>query len=380
MSSIHIVGAGPAGLMAATSCVARGMKVHVYDHKKAAGRKFLVAGHGGFNLTHSEDLAAFLTRYDHPEIRKIVQEFDTGKTIDWLKSIGVDTYVGSSGKVFPVKGIKPIHVLENWLNALRQSGVVFHFSHRLIDFNQEYLVFDSEGEQKNVQYEHAVFAFGGKSWSKTGSDGAWTELFSEKEIGVSLLEPSNSGLEMSEAYHDLEGRPLKNIRLYTEEAERSGELVFAHYGIEGSPVYFMNRFIRQKSFPQQIFLDLKPNLSAVEIETRLAGSKKITDGLRSMKLDGVKLELLKKTTKKVFTTPLLLAEIIKKYPLTVSGFRPLDEVISTYGGVLWEELNEDLSLKKFPKIKCAGEMLNWDAPTGGYLLQACFASGYKAGS
>src|SRR5690606_13146779 len=138
--------------------------------------------------------------------------------------------------------------------------------------------------------------------------------------------------------------------------------------------------IRQKSFPQQIFLDLKPNLSVVEIETRLAGSKKITDGLRSMKLDGVKLELLRKTSKEVFTSPSLLAEKIKKYPLTVSGFRPLDEVISTYGGVLWEELNEDLSLKKFPKIKCAGEMLNWDAPTGGYLLQACFASGYKAGS
>jgi len=372
--TIHIIGAGPAGLMAAESFASKGFQVHMYDHKKAAGRKFLVAGHGGFNLTYSENLEQFLLRYDVPQIQQIVKYFDNEKTREWLTKLGIETYVGSSGKIFPIKGIKPIDVLEKWLSHLKKLGVKFHYTHRLIDFSDTKLVFQFKDKVVELEYEKAVFAFGGKSWSKTGSDGTWVELFNKKGIQVSNLEPSNSGIEMIKPLKEISGKPLKNIRFFNELAERNGEIIFTDYGIEGAPVYYMNCYVRGLSFPQDLFIDLKPQFSQAEIEERLKNGKP-TEVLKNLKIDGAKLFLLKTLDKETYTNPAKLSEKIKAFPLTIKGFRPIDEVISTYGGVEWDELNLDLSLVKFPKIQCCGEMLNWDAPTGGYLLQGCFSSG-----
>jgi len=376
METIHIVGAGPSGLMAAQQFALKGHPVNVYDHKSAAGRKFLVAGNGGFNLTHSEDIELFLTRYDTSEIQAVVRKFNNKEVVQWLESIGVSTFTGSSGKVFPEKGIKPIEVLQKWLVRLKELNVQFKFNHRLIDFDQDKLIFTSEKETIEIPYSRAVFAFGGKSWPKTGSDGKWESLFELKHIKLNSLEPSNSGLEMVQPLGELAGKPLKNIRLFNDFGEKFGELVFTEYGIEGSAVYFMNRFIRHRAFPQQLYLDLKPQFSLEHI-VQLLGSGNITQTLKkTLKFDPIRLTLLKTLDRESYINPKILAQHIKNFPILIKGFRPIDEVISTYGGVSWEELDCRLFLKKYPNIQCCGEMLDWDAPTGGYLLQACFASGH----
>ena len=377
MPTIHIIGAGPAGLMAATGFAEKGYTVHVYDQKKAAGRKFLVAGYGGFNLTHSEPIDQFVQRYNGKEIQQIIRKFDNQRTVEWLKKMGIETYIGSSGKIFPVKGIKPIEVLDKWLTALEQLGVKFHYAHKLLDFSASELVFTTISGRIEIVYEQAIFAFGGKSWPKTGSDGKWCTLFKEKGIELVDFQPSNSGLELELPFLELSGKPLKNIRVFNALGEHFGELIFTDYGVEGSAIYHMNRYVRSKAFPQELYIDLKPNLSQDELQLRLYKGK-ITDVLKSLKLDETKLALLKKLDKTTYTDPKKLSRAIKSYPMRPSGFRPIDEVISSFGGVSWTVLNDDLSLKKFPKIKCVGEMLDWDAPTGGYLLQASFATGFYA--
>jgi len=380
MKRIHIVGAGPAGLMAAHQFALKGYSVQVYDHKSAPARKFLVAGKGGFNLTHSEELELFLSRYESLRIRDIVRQFTNEDTIQWLRSVGIMTYTGSSGKVFPEKGIKPIEVLQKWLFALERLEVQFYFNYRLINFNSEKLFFETGDGNREVLYERSVFAFGGKSWAKTGSDGNWIDLFLKKGIRVNPMQPSNSGIEMRKPWQDLAGKALKNIRLFNEYGEKFGEFIITDYGIEGSAVYFMNRFVRKGVFPQYVYVDLKPGFSYEKI-IELVSSGKVSDVLKKkLRLEPVKIAILKGLDKTTYTDPSLLTDKIKKFPIEMTGFRPIDEVISTYGGVEWEELDPQLFLKKYPSIQCCGEMLDWDAPTGGYLLQACFASGYYAAS
>jgi len=376
MKSVHIVGAGPAGLMAAYQFALKGYSVLVYDHKSAPARKFLVAGQGGFNLTHSEDLELFLSRYDAQRIQDVVRGFTNEDTVHWLQSIGIATYVGSSGKVFPERGIKPIEVLQKWLTALQRLDVQFFFNYSLIDFDSHKLVFKTDNGNKEVFYQRSVFALGGKSWAKTGSDGSWVSFFLEKDIQLNPFQSSNSGLEMVKPWQDLAGKVLKNVLLFNEYGEKYGEFIITDYGIEGSAVYFMNRFIRKKTFSQYIYVDLKPNLSREKIIESIS-SGKISEVLKKkLRLEPVKLAMLKDLDKATYTDPVLLADKIKEFPIELTGFRPIDEVISTYGGVEWEELDAQLFLKKYPAIQCCGEMLDWDAPTGGYLLQACFASGY----
>lgn len=335
-----------------------------------------MAGHGGFNLTHSEELELFLSRYNAPQIKAMVRRFTNQDTVQWLQSIGTPTYTGSSGKIFPQKGIKPIEVLRKWKEALTALKVEFCFEHRLVDFDREFLYFAHQGEIQQLPYSRAVFAFGGKSWAKTGSDGAWVSLFREKGISVQDFEASNSGLETQVRYEHLAGQPLKNIRIFNQVAEKLGEMVITSYGIEGSAVYYMNRYIRQEAFPQLLYVDLLPSYEEERLATLLRQGK-VTEVLKSrLKLRGGALGLLKTLDRESYTRPEVLARYIKSFPFEITGFRSIDEVISSYGGVAWEELNDDLSLKKYPGIQCCGEMLNWDAPTGGYLLQACFASGY----
>lgn len=375
--NIVIIGAGPAGLMASQILAEKGFKVQIFEQKKAAGRKFLVAGNGGFNLTHSEELESFIEKYDASEIRNIVKNFDNKKAVDWLTDLGVTTYVGSSRKIFPTKNFKPIQVLKAWLDRLEQVGVVIHYEHTFIDFDENSVTIKNKEKEFKVDYSKLILAMGGGSWKKTGSDAKWIEILKSKNIEVKPLESANSGYNTDSKFHQLQGQYLKNIKVSFEGNEKIGEVVFTKYGIEGSPIYYMNRFTRKHDFPLIINIDLKPNLSETEIFEQLNGTEKISQILkRKLKLSTTALNLLKTLDKESYTNIENLSKTIKKFPIEIISYRPIDEVISTSGGVSFSALNDKLELHNCPNIFCAGEMIDWEAPTGGYLLQACFSTGF----
>ncbi len=378
---IIIIGAGPAGLMAAQILAKEGFEVHVYEQNKAAARKFLVAGNGGFNLTHSEEIDTFLNKYNAPEIQEIVKNFDNQKVIQWLSDLGIATYVGSSGKIFPTKNFKPIQVLKAWLDRLENLGVHFHYEHSFQNFDEEFVYFKNKGEDLQVKYSKIIFALGGGSWKKTGSDAKWVETLKAKNIAITPLESANSGYNTDSKFHLLQGQYLKNIKVSFQGNEKTGEIVFTKYGVEGSPIYYMNRFTRKHEFPLTLHIDLKPNLSESDILKELSASEKISSILkRKLKLSTTAINLLKTLDKESYLDIENLSKMIKNFPIEVLSFRPIDEVISTSGGVSFSELNLNLSLKKFPDVFVAGEMIDWEAPTGGYLLQACFSTGFFVGN
>ena len=378
---IVIIGAGPAGLMAAQTLAEKGFKVHVYEQNKAAARKFLVAGNGGFNLTHSEEIDNFIQKYDATEIQKIVKNFDNKKVISWLSNIGITTYVGSSGKIFPTKNFKPIQVLKAWLDYLKSLKVEIFYEHQFKNFDDHFVYFNENNKEINVRYSKLILAMGGGSWKKTGSDAKWIDILAKKNVQINPLESANSGYNTPEIFHQLQGQYLKNIKVSFEGNHKIGEIVFTKYGVEGSPIYYLNRFTRRQEFPLIIHLDLKPTGSEIDILKELQGSEKISSVLRrSIKLSTTALNLLKTLDKESYTNVDNLAQKIKQFPIEVLSFRPIDEVISTSGGVCFSELNKELALKKFPNIFCIGEMIDWEAPTGGYLLQACFSTGFFVGN
>lgn len=373
---IIIIGAGPAGLMAAQILAEKGFKVHVYEQNKAAARKFLVAGNGGFNLTHSEELDHFIQKYEAKEIQQIVQSFDNQKVIQWLLDLGITTYVGSSGKIFPTKNFKPIQVLKAWLEMLEKLGVVFHYEHTFINFDDTTVYLKNNDQTISIKYSKLILAMGGGSWKKTGSDAKWIETLAQKNIEITPLQSANSGYNTNSKFHQLQGQYLKNIKVSFDKEEKTGEIVFTKYGIEGSPIYYLNRFTRKHNFPLTLNIDLKPNLSETEIREQLSGSSKISSVLkRNLKLSTTAINLLKTLDKESYLDLDNLAKTIKKFPIEVLSFRPIDEVISTAGGVAFSALNSQLELRDFPNVYCAGEMIDWEAPTGGYLLQACFSTG-----
>lgn len=378
---IIIIGAGPAGLMAAQILAEKGFKVHVYEQNKAAARKFLVAGNGGFNLTHSEEIENFVQKYDAAEIQDIVRQFDNQKVISWLADLGITTYVGSSGKIFPTKNFKPIQVLNAWLNALESLGVVIHYGQRFVNFDDSFVYFCGNDNEIKVRYSKLILAMGGGSWKKTGSDAKWMDVLAQKNIQITSLQPANSGYNTDPKLHHLEGQYLKNIEVSFGENKRVGEIVFTKYGIEGSPVYYLNRFTRKHHFPLTVHLDLKPNLTEAEILKELQGRDNNTSVLKKkLKLSATAINLLKTLDKESYTSPEILAGRIKQFQIEVLSFRPIDEVISTSGGVSFSALNSNLELIGFPNVYCAGEMIDWEAPTGGYLLQACFSTGFWVGN
>lgn len=373
---IAIVGTGPAGLIAAQQLAIKGFEVHIYEQNKAAARKFLVAGHGGFNLTHSENIDTFIGNYDKIEIQRIVKYFNNKATVEWLDKLGIPTFIGSSGKVFPAKGIKPIHVLQAILTKLADAGIKIHYGHRMVDFNEREVTFVHKDESIQIPYYKLILGLGGGSWSKTGSDAKWVDLLKSKGIQVNALQSANSGLNTKDKFYMLAGQVLKNIQLKFAGHEKSGEIVFTSYGIEGAPVYYLNRFLRKSSFPNQLFLDLKPAYTVASIEKVLENKGNVTSILRDrLKFSQTTIQLLRFLDKETYTDSGKLASAIKNFPIEVVSFRPIDEVISTAGGVSFEELSNSLELIKYPHVFCVGEMLDWEAPTGGYLLQACFSSG-----
>jgi len=376
-----IIGAGPASLMAATQAIKNGSEVLVFEKMKTAGRKFLVAGDGGFNLTHDGSLDNFVSFYSHNQIANVIRQFTNDDLIAWFKELGIDTFVGSSGKIFPVKEIKPAFVLKTWLNFLKSQGVKFVFKATLLDFSSDEVVIKINTDIEKHRFDHLVLGLGAASWPKTGSDAAWVSLFKTKQIEIVPFQASNAGVNCllpPEFLQKFQGEVFKNVIVSHHNSTRKGEVVLTNYGVEGAPIYYLNPSIRSNiSLP--IFIDFKPDFSENEIMELLKNAKNISEGLKKLKIPIPIISWCKSyVTKEEYTSIQYIAKLIKSFFIQPISFRPIEEAISCSGGVSWNELDENLRLINYPKISIVGEMIDWEAPTGGYLLQACFSTGYVA--
>jgi uncharacterized flavoprotein (TIGR03862 family) len=386
--SIAIIGSGPAALMLAATLDEKLFEVRIYEKKFAPARKFLVAGDGGFNLTHAEPIDEMIKRYSPPEfLSAALHSFTNDDLRKWLLDIGIKTFTGSSKRVFPIEGIRPIDVLRAILKTLDARRLRLMMKNTWKGWNEKNeLCIDHNYKNHDVKADIVVFALGGGSWAKTGSDGDWLKFFEEKHIDTVPFQPSNCAYEIKwdEKFIAVaEGEPLKNITLSCGDKMKSGELVFTKSGIEGGAVYALSPEIRKQlngSGEAQIFLDIKPTMSVAEIKRKLSGrgDKSLSAILISgLNLTRVQLAFLKSVmTKEEFLQPAILAAKIKQAPLKITGMAPLDEAISTVGGIALHEVDENFQLKKLRDHYVIGEMLDWDAPTGGYLLQACFSMGH----
>lgn len=391
---VAIIGGGPAGLMAAEVLSQAGIRVDVYDGMPSVGRKFLLAGVGGMNITHSEAYPAFLSRYAEraPQIAPLLRAFDADALCQWINELGIETFIGSSGRVFPTD-MKAAPLLRAWLKRLRDSGVVIHTRHRWLgwDASGALRIASPEGEI-SVNPDATLLALGGGSWSRLGSDGTWMLPLEQRGVDLAPLQPSNCGFEV-QAWSELmvskfAGAPLKNIAIgLNDDIPRLGECVITATGIEGSLIYALSAPIREeinRYGAAVIHIDLLPGRPVDKLQAALSkprGARSMAKHLHSqVGIDGVKAALLRELTDaETFADPALLARAIKALPLTLVKTRPLDEAISSAGGVRFEAMDERLMLKALPGVFCAGEMLDWEAPTGGYLLTGCFASGRAAG-
>ena len=380
--------------MAAEALAASGAAVQVFDAMPSVGRKFLLAGVGGMNITHSEPYPAFVGRYAERsrEIDALLRDFDADALRQWIHDLGIETFVGTSGRVFPTD-MKAAPLLRAWLKRLRDSGVVIHTRHRWLGWNAEgaLRIAYPQGEL-SVQADAVVLALGGGSWARLGSDGAWLPLLAERAVDISPLQPSNCGFEVA-SWSELlvskfAGAPLKNIALAMPGSPpRKGEFILTAQGVEGSLVYAWSAPVREtinREGRATLLLDLLPDKPVDKIAQALAkprGSRSMAKHLHSqLGIDGVKAGLLRELTDQAtFADPQALAAAIKALPIELVRTRPLDEAISSAGGVRFTGLDEGLMLRQLPGVFCAGEMLDWEAPTGGYLLTACFASGLRAG-
>ncbi|WJK09154.1 TIGR03862 family flavoprotein [Pseudomonas fluorescens] len=392
---VAIIGGGPAGLMAAEVLSQAGVRVDLYDGMPSVGRKFLLAGVGGMNITHSEAYPAFLSRYAEraPNIAPLLRAFDADALCRWIHELGIETFIGSSGRVFPTD-MKAAPLLRAWLKRLRDSGVVIHTRHRWLGWHENgaLRIHSPEGE-KTLNPDATLLALGGGSWSRLGSDGAWMLPLEQRGVGLAPLQPSNCGFEV-QAWSEVmaskfAGAPLKNIAIgLNDDVPRLGECVITATGIEGSLIYALSAPIREAinvHGAATVHIDLLPGRPVDKLQAALSkprGSRSMAKHLHSqVGIDGVKAALLRELTDAAtFADPALLARAIKALPLTLVKTRPLDEAISSAGGVTFEAMDERMMLKALPGVFCAGEMLDWEAPTGGYLLTACFASGRAAGS
>ena len=390
---ITIIGGGPAGLMAAEVLSQAGLTVDVYDAMPSVGRKFLMAGKGGMNITHSEPLANFLTRYGsrREHIEPLLQTFSPDALREWIHGLGVGTFVGTSGRVFPTD-MKAAPLLRAWLHRLREQGVRFHMRHRWTGWNEDgELRFTTPTGEVGIKAQATVLALGGGSWPQLGSDGAWAPLLARHGASVAPLRPSNCGFEVAWSKHFRErfvGEPLKSVAASFGKVRKQGECLITEHGIEGGLIYALSAPLRDEIESKgyaTLHLELLPDWSAQRVLTEVShprGSRSLSSHLQSrLGLKGVKANLLREVlSAEQMNDASLLATTIKSLPLKLSATRPLHEAISSAGGVTFDSLDMNLMLKKTPGIFCAGEMLDWEAPTGGYLLTACFASGRAAGS
>jgi uncharacterized flavoprotein (TIGR03862 family) len=373
-TKVAIIGSGPSALMLAARLDQTKFEVHIYEKNSAPARKFLVAGHGGLNLTHSEPIEQFIKRYTPSSfIEPLIQAFSNKDLQDWFNAIGIPTFTGTSKRVFPEKGIKPISVLNAILTVLNDKHVTLH------------LGYNWQGEEMDADI--TVFALGGSSWKITGSDGSWANHFANKGIEIAPFQASNCAFQVNWPKNLLRlasGLPLKNIALISLHVSKEGEVVITDFGLEGSGIYTLSPQIRQQLNEQQkaiCYLDLKPSLSLDKVTDMLKNKPAnvtMTHYLDSiLNLSKAQLALLKNlTTKEDFADTRILAGKIKELPIEIVGMAPIDEAISSTGGISLNETDNHFQLKKWPNHYAIGEMLDWDAPTGGYLLQGSFSMGY----
>lgn len=396
-SSLVIIGGGPAGLMAAETARAQGVDVDLYEAKGSVGRKFLIAGKGGMNLTHSEPRPAFDQRYAEraAEVGAWLDGFDADALRAWARGLGVETFVGSSGRVFP-SDLKAAPLLRGWVHRLRENGVRFHVHHRWLGWREDgALRFATPEGERFVHASAVVLALGGGSWPQLGSDGTWQARLIERGVQVAPLKPSNCGFDIGWSAHlssRYAGAPLKPVAASWHDAEggmhtRQGECVITETGIEGSLIYALSAHLRETIAAcgsALLHLDLAPDRTLERLRNDLAkprGSRSFSEHLRRQAgISGVKAALLHEVLDSSRRGDAdTLTGTIKHLPLILKQARPLVEAISSAGGVRLEAMDDSLMLTSLPGVFCAGEMLDWEAPTGGYLLTACFASGYRAG-
>jgi len=392
-----VIGGGPAGLMAAETLLADGIAVDLYDAMPSVGRKFLLAGKGGLNITHGEPAEKFLARYGAraPQLAPLLQGFGAAQLRDWVHGLGIETFTGTSQRVFP-KEMKAAPLLRAWLQRLRAAGLRIHVRHRWLGWTGDgALRFAAPQGEQTVPARCTVLALGGGSWTRLGSDGAWVPLLAARGIAVAPLRPANCGFEIAWSTHFRErfaGQPLKAVAASFKDSagmehRRRGELLVSDYGIEGSLVYALSAPLRDTIAAQggvTLTLDLLPDHDAARVATAVShprGSRSLSSHLQSrLGLKGVKAALLREALPAAeMNDAAKLAATIKALPLKLTAPRPMDEAISSAGGVPFEALDEQLMLRTMPGVFCAGEMLDWEAPTGGYLLTACFATGRAAG-
>jgi uncharacterized flavoprotein (TIGR03862 family) len=390
--SVAIIGGGPAGLMAAEVIRARGAQVDVYDSMPSLGRKFLMAGRGGLNLTHSEPFEQFVARYgsQKQEVKKWLMDFPPDSLREWARRLGVESFVGSSRRVFPV-GMKSSPLLRAWLKRLKEAGVIFHLRYRWCGWNADQsLKFETPDGEKNIKADALVLALGGGSWARLGSDGAWVPWLEQAGVKVEALKPSNCGFDVNWSPHfreKFEGQPIKSVVLTFGSFRQQGEFIVTTEGVEGSLIYAASALIRDEIYAKGnavIHLDLAPDKTETQLLEKLSkprGARTLASHLeKTVNIKGVKAGLLREfVSKDDFASMERLADSIKHLQIPLIAPRPLDEAISSAGGVTFESLDENLMIRSLPGVFCAGEMLDWEAPTGGYLLTACFASGRAAG-
>lgn len=378
---IAIIGGGPAGLMAADT-LALHAEVHLYEHGRHIGRKFLVAGQGGFNLTNQAEGDALLEHYAPPGfLDEALLAFGPKELRAWLTEMGIETFIGTSGRVFPVKGIKPIDVLERIRARVVQRGVQLHLQHAFTGFDADgHVQMENTEGPFTMEADHVLFALGGASWPVTGSTGIWPSLFAQIGMEVLPFRSSNCGVEITwpQAFISAhEGKPLKNVLFTAGKRTAWGEATITKHGLEGNAIYPVVPALREGA--TELRIDLKPESSMERLVERL-GNKAAKHYGEAVGLNRAQLALVKAfTLKEVFASPQRFAEGIKDLRLPVTGLRPVGEAISTVGGIGVDALNPDFSLKAWPHFSAIGEMVDWDAPTGGFLLQGCFAMGRHAG-
>ncbi|MBA2611879.1 MAG: TIGR03862 family flavoprotein [Bacteroidetes bacterium] len=386
--TISIIGGGASAIILACELDRKKYSVSIFEKNNALGRKFLVAGDGGLNLTHSEEPKKFILKYTpHKFLDQAFLHFSNRDLIGWMHNLGVETFVGSSGRVFPKKGTKPIDVLKLMEEKLRKNNVKINFKHEWNGFSgSDELLFKTQTGTKKIKSNLVIFCLGGASWPVTGSKGDWLESFNQKGIRVNSFQASNCSFKIDwtkNIIKSIEGKALKNISISCGNKIHFGEVVITSFGLEGSGIYPLSPEIREglrKNNEARISIDLKPQLSSKEIVERISQSNSklsYTENIvKQLNLNKTQILLLKsKMSKSDFLDPLLFVNNLKNFELSISSLGPIEDAISTVGGIFLSEISEKFELKKIKNNFVIGEMLDYDAPTGGYLIQSCFSMG-----